>query len=150
MKNVVAEEMIFVNTSFNSQKDLFEFIADTAFGLGRTSDVKSVVDGFYHREGEYSTAMNDGIAIPHCRTESILDASVIIIRNSEKVIWTEDEECDLFFALLVPESNVNQMHIRILAQVAQLLLEDEFVAQVRQANDPSYIFDLVKELNTVL
>jgi fructose PTS system EIIA component len=150
MKNVVAEELIFINTTFNSQKDLFEFIAETAFRLSRTSDIRSVVDGFYHREGEYSTAMNDGIAIPHCRVESILDASVVIIRNSEKVIWTEDEECDLFFALLVPESNLNQMHIRILAQVAQLLLEDEFVAQVRSASDPSQIFDLVKELNKVL
>jgi fructose PTS system EIIA component len=150
MKNVVAEEMIFVNTSFTSQKDLFEFIAETAFGLGRISNVQSVIDGFYHREGEYSTAMNDGIAIPHCRTDSIIDASVVIVRNSEKVVWTEDEECDLFFALLVPESNVNQMHIRILAQIAQLLLEDEFVAQVRLANDSSQIFDMVKELNKVL
>lgn len=150
MKSVVAEELIFINTIFNSQKDMFEFIAETAFRLDRTTDVKSVIDGFYHREGEYSTAMNDGIAIPHCRTESILDASIVIIRNSEKVLWTEDEECDLFFALLVPDSNVNQMHIRILAQVAQLLLEDEFVAQVRSASDPSQIFDLVKELNKVL
>jgi fructose PTS system EIIA component len=150
MKNVVAEEMIFVNTSFTSQKDLFEFIAETAFCLGRISNVQSVIDGFYHREGEYSTAMNDGIAIPHCRTDSIIDASVVIVRNSEKVVWTEDEECDLFFALLVPESNVNQMHIRILAQIAQLLLEDDFVAQVRLANDSSQIFDMVKELNKVL
>lgn len=150
MKNVVAEEMIFVNTLFTSQKDLFEFIAQTAFVLGRISNVQSVVDGFYHRESEYSTAMSDGIAIPHCRTESIIDASVMIVRNSEKVVWTEDEECDLFFALLVPESNVNQMHIRILAQIAQLLLEDEFVAQVRLAKDSYQIFDMVKELNKVL
>ena len=148
--NVVAENMIFVNTEFTSQKELFQFIAQQAFDLNRVWDVGRVVEGFYHREEEFSTAMNDGIAIPHCRSESIIDASVIIVRNSVKIIWTEDEECDLFFALLVPESNVNQMHIRILAQVAQLLLEDEFVEQVRLAKDSSQVFDLVKELNKVL
>ena len=65
--NVVAENMIFVNTEFTSQKELFQFIAQQAFYLNRVWDVGRVVEGFYHREEEFSTAMNDGIAIPHCR-----------------------------------------------------------------------------------
>lgn len=150
MSLVVAEEMIFINTGFVSQKELFHFIAQTAHDLGRVNDVQEIIQGFYHREEEFSTAMNDGIAIPHCRSEAINDASVMIIRNSKNIVWTEDEACDLFFALLVPASNVDQMHIRILAQVAQLLLEDDFIEKVREAQSISQIFELVKELNHVL
>ena len=53
----------------------------------------------------------------------------------------------MFFALLVPGSNENQMHIRILAQVAQLIMEEDFIELVNKANNSDQIYQRLSVLN---
>lgn len=149
MKPVISKEYIYVKQNFTNQKELFAFLANQLVASKRAENEQSIIDSFYAREEEFSTYVDRGIAIPHCRSQSIHDASVAIVINKNKIQWTEEDECpNLFFALMIPESNENQIHIRVLAQVAQLLMEDEFVEAIRNAKNEEEIFSLVSKLNT--
>jgi len=148
MKNVIVRELIFIDTEFKTQDEVLNFIASRLFEAGRCSDVSEVVRGFYDREAEFSTCMNDGIAIPHCLNQAISDATVIVVRNQFDIPWPQKEDqANLFFSLLIPKKNENQMHIRILAQVAQLIMEDDFIKNVRDSENTQIIYDLLKDLN---
>lgn len=149
MLDVINQELIFLDTNFTTQGELFEFIADKSIEYKIGNDKEGIVKGFYDREQEFSTAMNQFVAIPHCRNKFIDSASVIVIRNKNEITWTDGEIVKYFFSLLVPESNENQMHIRILAAVAQLLLEDEFIELVEKAENPCQIYEAMKDLNNV-
>lgn len=150
MKNVICNDFIYLDMEFESQREIFQFLGKQMYSKNRVTQVQEIVEGFYQREKEFSTAMNDGIAIPHCRVSAIQDATVIIVRNKHTIRWTEDEEVDVFFVLLIPESNENQMHIKILAQVAQLIMEDSFIKVVRESDDKHAIYKEMKSLNEVL
>lgn len=149
MNPVISKEHIYVKQNITTQKDLFSFLAKQLVASKRAENEQSIIDSFYAREEEFSTYVDRGIAIPHCRSKFIYDASVVIVVNENDIQWTEKgENPNLFFALMIPESNENQIHIRVLAQVAQLLMEDEFVAAVRNAKNEEEIFNLVNKLNT--
>lgn len=151
MKDVIVKDLIYLDLELCTQDEVFKMLAKELVKHGRAEDEEAIVDGFYQREKEFSTAMNDGIAIPHCRHAAIRDASVLIIRNKKLITWTQaDEEVDLFFALMIPESNENQMHIKILAQVAQLIMEEDFINVVRNCTDSNLIFNEMASLNTLL
>lgn len=149
MKDVITKNLIYLNTNYDSQEEVFSFLSTKMVQENCATEASGLIRGFYQREEEFSTAMLDGIAIPHCRHESILQATVIIIRNRKEIPWTqEDEKVDLCFALLVPFHNENQMHIRILASVAQLLMEDEFIEVVRKSQSEEEIYQMMRSLNS--
>lgn len=150
MCDVIDKNLIFLNTSYQNQQELFDFLADEVIKENRGMDKEKIVEGFYEREKEYSTAINDGIAIPHCRIDEIRKATVIVLRNKKKIIWTENEDIDIIFALLIPKSNENQMHIKILAQVAQLIMEDEFIKLIKDSENTEVIFSAMNIINTLL
>lgn len=150
MCNVIDKKLIFLNASYKNQKEIFNFIADEVIKESRGIDKEKIIEGFYEREKEYSTAINDGIAIPHCRIDEIRKATVIVLRNKKKIIWTENEDIDIIFALLIPKSNENQMHIKILAQVAQLIMEDEFIKLIKDSENTEVIFSAMNIINTLL
>lgn len=147
---VIEKDFIYLDTKLSSQEEVFAYLSNVLVQAKRGDDVKAIMNGFYQRENEFSTAMDDGIAIPHCRVSAIQDATVIIIRNRNMVKWTKQEDVDLFFALMIPQSNENQMHIKILAQVAQLIMEDDYIELVRHSDDPGAIYDAMADLNTLL
>lgn len=150
MMEVIVKDFIFLDTDLHTQDEVFQFLTKALTSCGRADQGDIIIEGFYQREKEFSTAMNDGIAIPHCRSKAIQDATVIIVRNQSMITWTDQEEVDLFFALMIPEANENQMHIRILAQVAQLIMEDDFIDIVRHSKDPEVIYKEMEKLNTLL
>jgi mannitol/fructose-specific phosphotransferase system IIA component (Ntr-type) len=72
----------------------------------------------------------------------------VMITNDKPVTWTQKEEqADIIISLMIPASNENQIHIKILAQVAQLMLDDSFVSLVRNAATSEEIFRAVEKLN---
>lgn len=144
---VIDHNFIFIDTDFQTQKELFTFLAEQILSSKRGNDLDKIVEGFYERENEFSTAMDNYIAIPHCRNENIFQATVIVVRNKTEIKWTDNENVKLFFALLVPGSNKNQMHIRILAQVAQLIMEEDFIELVNKANNSDQIYQRLSVLN---
>lgn len=146
---VIDKNLIFLDTEFKSQEEVFRFLANKAIETKRGNDLDLIVQGFYDRELEFSTAMDEMIAIPHCRNEGIIQATVIVIRNKYDIEWTGHEQVKILFALLVPESNENQMHIRILAQVAQLIMEDDFKKMVNCASQPNQIYEYMGALNNL-
>lgn len=151
MNEVIIKDLVFIDQELQTQNDVLEFIATKLYEIGRCSCVEDVIQGFYSRESEFSTAMNDGIAIPHCLNQTISDATVIVVRNKYNVLWTNGEdEVNLFFSLLIPKKNENQIHIRILAKVAQLIMEDDFIKIVREATDIQTIYDKMSALNKTI
>lgn len=148
MKEVISENLIFINTHLKTQSEVFDFLEKELKKENRCIQNESIKKGFYAREQEFSTYIDNGIAIPHCRHTSIIDASVAIIINDQKINWTQNgEKADIFISLMIPEKNENQIHIRVLAQVAQLIMEPEFIQFIKEADNEKEIYERVKVLN---
>lgn len=93
--------------------------------------------------------MVDGFAVPHCKTDAVKSAAVIIFKNAQPVEWPslDDKPVDIAMALLIPDSEAGTTHLRLLSKAAMLLMDDNFKSKLRESDDAA---DLAATLNVEL
>ena len=110
-------------------------------------DCGGVIEGLLAREKLGSTAMGNGVAIPHARLTG-LDRIVGVFARLEAPIDFEAPDSagvDLLFALLAPES-ANADHLRALAKVSRLLRDEGIREKLRATDDPKALHALLTDV----
>ncbi len=90
--------------------------------------------------------MMDGFAIPHAKDHSIEEANVIIVQLNSKIDWKslDGEGTDFIIALFIPDSEAGTTHLKLLSQVARLLMHKEVTNCLKQAQSPDEIAEIFK------
>ncbi len=126
-----------------SKKRLFETITQLVCDDRTDLVYEDVLDHLIEREKLGSTALGDGIAIPHCRAASCTAPLGALLSLSEPIPFDapDDRPVDLLFVLLVPEE-AHQEHLDILAEVARMFGDHEFCKALRAATDRRALYEL--------
>lgn len=149
MSGFVSEENILLNQQATTKEEALRTISDAAARLGIADDADAVYAAFLAREEVDKTGMVDGFAVPHCKTDAVKSAAVIIFKNAQPVEWPslDDKPVDIAMALLIPDSEAGTTHLRLLSKAAMLLMDDNFKSKLRESNDAA---DLTATLNVEL
>lgn len=149
MSGFVSEENILLNQQATTKEEALRTISDAAARLGIADDADAVYAAFLAREEIDKTGMVDGFAVPHCKTDAVKSAAVIIFKNAQPVEWPslDDKPVDIAMALLIPDSEAGTTHLRLLSKAAMLLMDDNFKSKLRDSNDAA---DLAATLNVEL
>lgn len=149
MSGFVSEENILLNQQATTKEEALRTISDAAARLGIADDADAVYAAFLAREEIDKTGMVDGFAVPHCKTDAVKSAAVIIFKNAQPVEWPslDDKPVDIAMALLIPDSEAGTTHLRLLSKAAMLLMDDNFKSKLRESNDAT---DLAATLNVEL
>ncbi|WP_293780858.1 PTS sugar transporter subunit IIA [uncultured Aeromicrobium sp.] len=99
-------------------------IAQFAVERGYAADADGVVAGLRAREAEMSTALMDGIAIPHTKHAAVSSAALLVSRFDSAIDWS-GQEVTVTLAMLVPEAEAGTTHLTLLAQVSRALIDEE-------------------------
>ena len=113
---------------------------------GTGIDAGDVAASLRRRERMGSTAIGDGVAIPHGRSARATTATGAFLRLSEPVDFgaPDGEPVDLVFALVVPE-HFAQQHLMLLANLAEMFGDAGFRQQLRQAPDSAALYTLLSD-----
>lgn len=133
---------VVLDVSATTQTEALQAIADTAVNLGYSDDADDVVAGMLEREAQVSTALMDGIAIPHAKRSSIKEPALIVVRLTQPVDWAGDP-IQVALAMLVPEAQAGTTHLRLLAQVSRALIEDEVRKELTNATTAAGVYDVL-------
>ena len=146
MSGFVSEENILLDQQATTKEEALRIISDTAAKIGVADDADAVYEAFLAREQIDKTGMVDGFAVPHCKTDAVKSAAVVIFKNATPVEWPslDDKPVDIAMALLIPDSEAGTTHLRLLSKAAMLLMDDNFKFKLRESNDAA---DLVATLN---
>ncbi|WP_195448014.1 PTS sugar transporter subunit IIA [Parolsenella catena] len=149
MSGFVSEENILLNQQAATKEEALRTISDAAARLGIADDADAVYAAFLAREEIDKTGMVDGFAVPHCKTDAVKSAAVIIFKNAQPVEWPslDDKPVDIAMALLIPDSEAGTTHLRLLSKAAMLLMDDNFKSKLRESDDAA---DLAATLNVEL
>ena len=149
MSGFVSEENILLNQQATTKEEALRTISDAAARIGVADDADAVYAAFLAREEIDKTGMVDGFAVPHCKTDAVKSAAVIIFKNAQPVEWPslDDKPVDIAMTLLIPDSEAGTTHLRLLSKAAMLLMDDNFKSKLRESNDAA---DLAATLNVEL
>ena len=130
--------------SLLSKKRVFERAAE-AMGAALDLSSETIYRALLAREKLGSTAIGEGIAIPHCRMEDCEKPCGVIVTLDEPTDFDapDDDYVDLLFALVVP-AEATQDHLNLLAGLARLFSQQDFCDALRACTtgDELYITTL--------
>ena len=109
-------------------------------------DAGRLVEVLWERERLGSTAIGDGIAIPHGKLPGLTGVIGAFGRHVAGVDFDslDGSPTHLFFLLVAPEDSVGQ-HLKALARVSRLLKDRAFRDKLIGAADRAEIFRLIRE-----
>lgn len=114
---------------------------------GRISDVDDVVAAAIAREGQFSTAVGHGIAIPHAKTAGVSEPTVVFARTKAGIDWASasGDLARLLFLIAVPEDAPGNQHLQILAKLSRALAKAPFREGLERAATADEVQALLSE-----
>jgi len=148
MRDILSPNRISLKQNISSKKKAINHIADLftaqlANDSEEFDDIHAVlVDALTAREKLGSTALEHGIAIPHCRISSCQQpqAAIVVLNKAIDFDARDQQLVDIIWALIVPEEAA-ETHLQILAAVVEQLSQPDFRQTLRLANDPLQLFE---------
>lgn len=140
---LLTRDAIAARVSVSSKRQALSAAADVAarkLGL----DADEVLDALLEREGQGSTGVGQGVAVPHARLKSLRRMHGVFLKLEAPVPFdsVDDRPVDLLFVLIGPEE-AGVEHLRALARVSRKLRQAELREQLRQARTPDAIYALL-------
>src|SRR5918999_1847992 len=105
---------------------------------------KRVLDVLAEREKISTTAIGEGVAIPHGKLAGVDRVYAVFARSKMGVDFAalDGEPTHLFFALIAPEDGAAD-HLKALARISRLLKEAAFRSRLLRAKSSEEIFDII-------
>ncbi|HYA76604.1 MAG TPA: PTS sugar transporter subunit IIA [Burkholderiaceae bacterium] len=142
--SLLAVEDILLDVVSGNKMDLLDEIGqhiESVHDMARGS----VAPALRHRERISSTALGQGVALPHARVAGLERILPMYLRLRFPITFDAPDESPVsdVFVLLVPKQ-ATQEHLEILAQVSQMLSDRSFrerLHQCRQAQEAKSLFE---------
>ncbi|MDO4670645.1 MAG: fructose PTS transporter subunit IIA [Aerococcus sp.] len=131
----IDKNMILVGQELQEQKDVFEFLGKEAVIKGLASDEVAVTQALWARESESTTGMLDGFAIPHAKSDRIIQTGIIIVKNNIPIEWKamDGQPINFIIALFIPKDNQGEEHLKTLATISRLLMKKTVKSALQHA-----------------
>ena len=143
LNNFLKDESMIISCQSKSKKSVLELISKTASNMSKTNQ-DIVFEKLYEREKLGTTAFGNGIAIPHARIDNLSNAMIIIFMLETAIDFdsNDGQKVDLIISLLAPNDE-NEMHIKILSKIAEMLDDMTFREKMRNCNNKLEIKSLI-------
>lgn len=146
MSELVTADDVFVGLDLDSREAMLRFIARKAVERGIATDEDAVFEALQEREEMGETGLTDGFAVPHARSSAIVRPAVLVFKNGRALDWPsfDGKPVSIAIALLVPEGDAGNEHIKLLSKTAVLLMHNDFKALLRSSADAAAVADAIR------
>ncbi|RII14964.1 PTS system fructose-specific EIIABC component [Streptomyces sp. YIM 130001] len=144
MSEMITAELVDLDLSAESKEAAARSLAERMAALGRVTDLDGFLADVAAREAQMPTGLDGGIGIPHCRSAHVTEPSLAFGRSAAGIDFgAPDGPADLVFLIAAPEG-ADSDHLTILSALARRLMDAEFTAALRAADDPAEAAALVR------
>ena len=122
LKKVLFPDCVWVDLNAETKLGLIEEMVDRLIAAGKISDRETVLAALLERESKMSTGMQNGVAIPHGKTDAVKSLVAAIGLNKSGVNFDsmDGSPCTIFIMTLSPLKRRGP-HMQFLAEVSRLI-----------------------------
>jgi len=140
LTDLIAPNAILPALKVNNKKQVLQELAARAASLTGQSE-RAIFDILMQREKLGSTAIGNGVAIPHGKMPNLTRLFGLFARLDRPVDFDalDNQQVDLIFLLLAPES-AGADHLQALSRVARLLRDQGITHKLRATRDAESLY----------
>lgn len=140
LTDLVAPNAIIPALKVNNKKQALQGLAARAAKLTGQSE-RAILEILQQREKLGSTAVGNGVAIPHGKLARLSRLFGLFARLDRPIDYEalDGQPVDLAFLLLAPET-AGADHLKALARVARLLRDPEVARKLRESRDADALY----------
>lgn len=144
--DILSPEMVVPALGAKTKPEVLRELANTLCSTFHEVALDKLVAVLTERERMGSTAIGDGIAIPHGKLKGLTRIIGIFGRSLAGVEFEslDGKPTHLFFVLVAPEDSAS-LHLKALARVSRLFKDENFRDRLLKAADAAEIYRLIKE-----
>jgi len=144
--NLINAENVILHLKARNQNDAILEIVKTLEKNGYVKDVSEFVGDVIEREKFTTTGIGKGIAIPHGKSDGVIQSTVIFARSDSGIDWNSLDEKPVYniFLMAINSNDEADVHLHQLAKLSEKMMDDDFVKAFEAVND---VPDLVRILN---
>ena len=144
--DILPEALVLPALKGKTKEEVLRELSVAMAGQHPEIDANRLVEVLWERERLGSTAIGDGIAIPHGKLPSLKTVLGAFGRHPQGVDFQslDGKPTKLLFLLVAPEDSVGQ-HLKALARVSRLLKDPAFRTQLMSASDQDELFRRIRE-----
>ena len=141
----IAPERCLLGLQATSRKKALQAIAEQFSKAHTELDSFEILQALTEREQLGSTAIGNGIALPHGRLASCKEPIAILATLQEGVDFTasDNENVDIIFALLVPQ-DLDFRELHGIELVKEIFDNKTLCAQIRNAHNNEALFGIIE------
>lgn len=152
LKSYICLECINSNSKSANKNEVLQEIA----GLAKQNKAleKLTSDEIYQalakREKQGTTGFGKGIAIPHCKFDTIdtFTVGLVVLKKGINFDALDGKKTNTFFFIIAPEKEKNK-HIQILSSISRFLQSEQNKKNMLQANDNAEILEIIRSTSDI-
>lgn len=144
LKDVITLDCINIDLKGKTKMEIIDEMVDILYNNGKLNDREKYKQEILKRESQSSTGMEEGIAIPHGKTNAVKIPTVAIGISKQGVDYEslDGKPSHLFFMIAAPE-NSNDSHIELLSKITTMLLEDDIREALLNVKSKEEVLDIL-------
>ncbi len=144
ISDLLVKERINLDVQSTDKLNVIREIAKLHDNTGVLIDYERYVSAINAREEQSSTALEEGVAIPHAKTKFVKTPALAIGRSKNGIDYDsiDGEKSKLFFMIAAPEG-ANDTHIETLARLTRLILDDGFKKSLYNAQTAEEVLEII-------
>ena len=141
-------ESIKLNASPKTKQEAIEELIDLQVKGGKIADREAYKEGILAREAMSTTAVGEGIAIPHAKSDAVKAPSLaaMTVPNGVDYEAMDDEPSNLLFMIAAP--NGGDVHLEVLSRLMTMLMDEDFKNKLLSAKDKNEFLKIIDDTET--
>ena len=144
IRDLLKKELMILDLNANSKEEVIDELANKFYEKGYVESKEEFAKGLREREQEGSTALGDGVAIPHSKNKTVREAAVLFARKKDGLDYEalDGEDTYVFFAIAAPDGE-NNLHVQTLAELSKMIMKGGFVDDLKTVNTPDEVYSVI-------
>lgn len=146
LANVVTEETVKLNVSGVDKWTLIEDLVDMIVRSGRASDREALLSAVMDREQQGSTGLEQGIAIPHARSEGVEGVVGALAVSIDGIDFdSADGKLAHLIFLIVAPPNESTKYLKTLSAITFIGKSESKISGLMSASSPGDVVSILEE-----
>ena len=144
--DLLSKNSIQLGASPKSKSEAIDMLIDLQLKGGNIADKEAYKAGILEREEKGSTAVGEGIAIPHAKSDAVKAPSLAAMTVPDGVDYEalDDEPSNLLFMIAAP--NDGDVHLEVLSRLMTILMDEDFREKLLGAKDAEEFLKIIDDM----